>query len=79
MDLIEYANRETLKILIIGKPRSGKSTLAQALCKSLDLVRISVDTWIDDFLLRIKDRIENPPDIEPRFETRIDDFTGEET
>jgi len=28
MDLIEYANRETLKILIIGKPRSGKSTLA---------------------------------------------------
>jgi len=28
-------------------------------------VRISVDTWIEDFLFRIKDRIENPPDIEP--------------
>ena len=28
MDLIDYANRETMKILIIGKPRCGKSTLA---------------------------------------------------
>ena len=65
MDLIEYANREVMKILIIGKPRSGKSKLAHAISKTLDLVRISADAWIEDFLFRIKDRIENPPDIEP--------------
>jgi predicted GTPase len=31
MDLIEYANKEVLKVLIIGKPRTGKSTLARNL------------------------------------------------
>jgi len=78
MDLIEYANKEVMKILIIGKPRSGKSTLARNLATSLDLVRISVDVWIDDFFFRIKDRIENPPEIEPQFGTRVNAETGEE-
>jgi adenylate kinase family enzyme len=54
-----------MKILIIGKPRSGKSTLARNLATTLDLVRISTDTWIDEFFARIKDRLENPPEIEP--------------
>ena len=77
-DLIEYANKETIKILIIGKPKSGKSTLARNLATNLDLVRISVDTWIDDFFARLKDRIENPPEIEPQFTTRINPETNED-
>ena len=65
MDLIEYANKEVLKVLIIGKPRSGKSTLARNLSQSLDLVRISVDTWVTDFFARIQKRIDEPPEVEP--------------
>lgn len=80
MDLIEYANKETIKVFIIGKPRSGKSTLARNLAKTLDLKRVSVDSWVDDFLFRLKDRIENPPDIEPQYETIMveNPETGEE-
>lgn len=80
MDLIQYANQQVFKILIIGTPRSGKSTLAKNLAKALDLKLISVEAWVDDFLFRIKDRIENPPDIEPQYETImvVNPETGEE-
>jgi len=67
-----------MKILIIGKPRSGKLTLAKNLAAALDLVRISADTWIDEFFARLKDRIENPSEIEPQFGTRINPDTQEE-
>ena len=30
-DLIESVNQEVMKVLIIGKPRTGKSTLAKSL------------------------------------------------
>jgi GTPase SAR1 family protein len=30
-DILEVANKETYKILIIGKPRCGKTTIAKAL------------------------------------------------
>jgi adenylate kinase family enzyme len=64
-----------LKVLIIGKPRSGKSTLAQNLAQSLDLVRISVDAWITDFFARVQKRIDEPPEVEPVFGTRINPET----
>lgn len=63
-DLIDSANREAMAILILGKPRSGKTTLANNLCKRLDLVRVSVDQWIDGLFKKIKDREENPPEEE---------------
>ena len=31
-DLIEAANKEHMRILIIGRPRSGKTTIAKMLC-----------------------------------------------
>ena len=61
-DLISSANAELMKVLILGKPRSGKTTLAKALAQKLDLVRISPDVWLEDLFARIKDREENPPE-----------------
>lgn len=63
-DLIDSANAELIKVLILGKPRAGKTTLAKALAERLDLVRISPDVWLEDLFARIKDREENPPEEE---------------
>jgi adenylate kinase family enzyme len=52
-----------LKILVIGKPRSGKTTLARNLSKTLNLVHINVENWINDLLARIK-AYEPPEDLE---------------
>ena len=62
-DLIDAANQEVMRILIIGKPRTGKSTLAKQLSEKLDLVRIAPEIWLDDLFARIKDREENPPEL----------------
>jgi len=67
-DLIESANQEVMRVLVIGKPRAGKTTLAKSLEERLDLVRIAPDVWIQDLFKRIQDRIDNPPE-EPEMET----------
>jgi len=75
-DLIDSANAELMKILILGKPRSGKTTLAKSLSEKLDLVRVSADLWLEDLFARIKDREENPPEEdeeEPAEEEKKDD------
>ena len=46
-DLIQTANNEKMRLLLLGKPRSGKTELAKRLAKALGLVRISKQTWID--------------------------------
>lgn len=58
-DLIDSANAELMKVLILGKPRSGKTTMAMSLAEKLDLVRISPDIWLEDLFKRIKEREEN--------------------
>lgn len=63
-DLIDSANAELTKVLILGKPRSGKTTLAKALAERLDLVRVSPEVWLENLFVRIKDREENPPEEE---------------
>ena len=63
-DLIDSANAELMKVLLLGKPRSGKTTLAKYPCEKLDLVRISPEIWIEDLFARIKDREDNPPEEE---------------
>ena len=58
-DLIASANAELLKILLLGKPRSGKTTMAISMAEKLDLVRISPDIWLEDLFARIKEKEEN--------------------
>jgi hypothetical protein len=66
MDLVNSANKESQRILIIGKPRAGRTTLTNKLCTQLDLVRVAVDVWIEKVLAKIKDRTENPPEEEEK-------------
>lgn len=56
LDIIESANTFAMRILIIGKPRSGKTTLAKniALKNNLDIVHINVDNWILALLEKIR-------------------------
>lgn len=64
-DLIHTVNKETHRVLVIGKPRSGKTTLAKQIEKRLNLTRVSADVWIQNLFKKIKDREENPPEEEP--------------
>jgi len=63
-DLIHTVNKETHRVLVIGKPRSGKTTLAKQIEKRLNLTRVSADVWIQNLFKKIKDREENPPEEE---------------
>ena len=61
--MIDAAWTSAHRILVIGKPRSGKTTLAKNLCVKLDLVHINVENWINDLLAKIK-AYEPPEDLE---------------
>ena len=61
--IITRANELPLSILIIGKPRSGKSNTAKHLAERLDLVHITVGRYIVDLEERIKS-YEPPEDLE---------------
>ena len=54
--------------MILGKPRSGKTTLAKQLVKRHNLLIVSADRWIEKLFAKIKDREENPPEEEPELE-----------
>ena len=61
-DLIDYATTPAAKVLLIGKPRSGKTVLAQKLNEKLDLVHVSVDNWLAAMLEKHKKFWEEPPE-----------------
>ena len=70
-DLINAARTDALRILVIGKPRAGKTNLSKNLAQRLDLVHINVDSWLAALLAKIK-AYEPPEDLEegqqpPRF------------
>ena len=46
-DIMEKACTPPNSIIIFGKPRCGKTTLAQNLARELDLVLIDVPTYIN--------------------------------
>jgi len=77
MDLIKAATTAPPSILILGKPRSGKTSLSKVLCTRLDLVHINVENWIARVLEKIK-TYEPPDDLEegqepPKFLTDLEE------
>lgn len=66
-----------MRILVIGKPRSGKTTLAKNLAQKLDLVHVSVDNWLSALQAKVKS-YEPPEDLEegqepPKFLSDLED------
>ena len=62
-DLIDRVHTQAHRILLIGKPRSGKTTLAKNLAKRLDIVHINIENW----LLKLQEKVkayEPPEDLE---------------
>jgi adenylate kinase family enzyme len=51
-----------MRLLVIGKPRSGKSVLSKNLAVKLDLVHVSVENWLATLLAKIK--AYEPPELE---------------
>jgi len=49
-------------LLTIGRPKSGKTTLAKSLAKKYNLIYISVESMIDKVFERTKFFEENPPE-----------------
>ncbi len=62
-DLIDAAKTAAMRVLIIGKPRAGKSLLAKNLATRLDLVHINLDNWLATLTSKIKG-YEAPEDLE---------------
>ena len=59
-DIIFEANKKPLCILVIGKPRAGKTRVSQDLSKSLDLVHINIKNYMN--ILQAKVANYEPPD-----------------
>jgi hypothetical protein len=55
MDLINAARTQSLRLLVIGKPRSGKTKLSKNLAAKLDLVHISIENWLAALQKKIKE------------------------
>lgn len=76
-DLIDAARTESLRLLVIGKPRCGKTKLSKNLAARLDLVHISIDNWVSALQKKIKEYVP-PEDLEegkepPKFLTDLEE------
>jgi adenylate/nucleoside-diphosphate kinase len=58
-DLIEYAKRRPLQILLHGKPKVGKTHISKNLASTLDLEFIDFESFLNAFLARVKEGEEN--------------------
>jgi SpoVK/Ycf46/Vps4 family AAA+-type ATPase len=45
-DIVQYAKLIPLQLLVIGRPKSGKTTLAKAIAKKYNLVFISIESMV---------------------------------
>jgi adenylate/nucleoside-diphosphate kinase len=76
-DLIIEANKPPMVILVIGKPRSGKSRVSNDLSESLDIVHVCVKTYINKLLAKVAS-YEPPEDLEegqepPKFLSELEE------
>ena len=61
-DVVAMAQKAPLQLLVIGRPKSGKTTLAKAVAKKYSLVYISIESMIEKVFERVKFFEENPPE-----------------
>lgn len=61
-DTVQDAGVLPLSIVIIGKPRSGKTTLARNLAQKLDIVHIEPTIMLNALIKKIQEY--EPPDLE---------------
>lgn len=59
-DVIDYANRPPQQILLVGKPRSGRSTFCKALAAKLDLELLDLDRGIQKILAKVAENEQSP-------------------
>jgi len=62
-NIITAANEKPMIVLIIGKPRSGKTRVGKDLSASLDLVHITIDRFLNALEKKIA-AYELPTDLE---------------
>lgn len=60
-DIFNFTKLVPLQLLILGRPKSGKTTLAKAIAKKYSLVYISIESMIEKVFERSKFFEENPP------------------
>lgn len=56
----QYANTTPLKILVLSKPKSGRSVYCQHLCDKLNLELITIDRPFKDIIKKIKKNLDDP-------------------
>lgn len=60
--MIELAKKDPLQVLILGRAKSGKTTLAKVIAKEYNLIHISIETVINKVIERAAFFKENPPE-----------------
>jgi len=53
-----------LQIIILGRPKAGKSTLAKKIAQKYRLIHISLESTIEKLFERVKFFEENPPEVD---------------
>ena len=53
-DILQFAKMVPLQLLMIGRPKSGKSTLANAIAGKYNLVLISTEKMVEKLFERVK-------------------------
>lgn len=59
-DVLEHAAQRPIQMLILGKPKIGKTQFARALAKKIDVVHLEISVLLAKMLLRVKEYEENP-------------------
>jgi adenylate/nucleoside-diphosphate kinase len=63
-DILEYAKQTPLQLLIIGRPKCGKTTLAKKIAAKYGIVHVSMESSVNKIFERVKFFEENPPEVD---------------
>lgn len=63
-DIIEYAHQTPLQLLIIGRPKCGKTALAKRLAAKYQIMHVSVENVVNKIFERVKFFEDSPPEVD---------------